>query len=186
MKFGVGFTIFKHIWELFVLELQNKKPFQARQLFFFILKLVKTSHIDDYDQFFCKWRNGSGTALAHETFHFQKRKQKNNKRKKSITLFLPAQLELVAADSERIAICQEFRPAPLKIASSRLLGGSRLGGSAARANWGAALQTGMLSVRANAPWERAHAPRELAVRKQLSFSGSCAGTGCPLELSFPL
>lgn len=52
MKFGVGFTIFKRIWELYVLELRNKKTFQARQLFFFILKLVKTSHIDNYDQFF--------------------------------------------------------------------------------------------------------------------------------------
>lgn len=56
MKFGVGFTIFKCIWELCVLELQNKKLFQARQLLvfwvFFILKLVKTSYIDNYDLFF--------------------------------------------------------------------------------------------------------------------------------------
>lgn len=34
MKFGFGFPIFKRIWELYVLELQNKKTFQARQFFF--------------------------------------------------------------------------------------------------------------------------------------------------------
>lgn len=112
MKFGVGFTIFKCIWELCVLELQNKKIFQARQLLvwlgFFIRKLVKTSDIDNYDLFFFfKLRNVSRAALSHKTFHFQKEK---GKRKKSITLFLLAQLELVAVDSERIAICKEFQP----------------------------------------------------------------------------
>lgn len=31
MKFGVGFTIFKRIWELDMPELQNKKTKRARQ-----------------------------------------------------------------------------------------------------------------------------------------------------------
>lgn len=81
MKFGVGFTIFKCIWELCVLELQNKKIFQARQLLvwlgFFIRKLVKTSDIDNYDLFFFfKLRNVSRAALSHKTFHFQKKREK--------------------------------------------------------------------------------------------------------------
>lgn len=63
MNFGVGFTIFKPIWKLDVLELQNKqteKTFGARQgfyfyfnLFFFSLKLVKTSHRHSYGH--CSW-----------------------------------------------------------------------------------------------------------------------------------
>lgn len=61
-------------------------------------------------------------------FIFQK-KTKQKKKKKSITLFLLAQLERAAADWERIAICKEFQPALLKIASSQFLQGRRLGGS---------------------------------------------------------
>lgn len=59
-------------------------------------------------------------------FIFQK---KTKQKKKSITLFLLAQLERAAADWERIAICKEFQPALLKIASSQFLQGRRLGGS---------------------------------------------------------
>jgi len=54
--------------------------------------------------------------LPFPTKPFIFRKRKKERRQKSITLVLPAQLELVALGSERIAICQEFQPARLKIA----------------------------------------------------------------------
>lgn len=40
-----------------------------------------------------------------------------------------------AADWERIAICKEFQPALLKIASSQFLQGRRLGGSMVGTGW---------------------------------------------------
>lgn len=100
-------------------------------------------------------RNVSRTALSHKTFHFQKNKIK----KKKITLFLLAQLELVAVDSERIAICKEFQPAQLKIAFSQFLGGNRLSGSMVKAGWRTAVLTRTVSVQDNAPWElHGHVP----------------------------
>lgn len=78
------------------------------------------------------------------------------KKKKSITLFLLAQLELVAVDSKRIAICKEFQPALLKIASSQFLGGSGLSGAVLKANW------------------RASFPSR-APRRRAAHLGSCLG-----------
>lgn len=90
-------------------------------------------------------------------------------------------------DSKRIAICKEFQPALLKIASSQFLGGSRLSGSVVKANWRAAFLTRTVSVQENTPWEPlGHVPLGnsllrwlLPGREHLFFSGSSAGGGCP-------
>lgn len=89
-------------------------------------------------------------------------------------------------DSERIAICKEFQPALLKIASSQFLGGSRLSGSVVKASWRAALRTGTVPDQDNTPGEPlGNSPREFAAevllpgRKHVFFSRSSAGGGCP-------
>lgn len=75
-------------------------------------------------------------------------------------------------DSERIAICKEFQPARLKIASSQFLGGSRLSGSALEAKGGAAFPTGTLPVQDNA----------LGAAQAPSPWGSAAGEEAALPL----
>lgn len=74
-------------------------------------------------------------SFPTKPFIFQKENEAKKKEKKSITLFLFTQLERAAADWERIAICKEFQPALLKIASSQFLQGRRLGGSMVGTGW---------------------------------------------------
>lgn len=71
-------------------------------------------------------------SFSAKPFIFQK---ENEAKKKSITLLLLTELERAAVDWERIAICKEFQPALLKIASSQFLQGRRLGGSMVGTGW---------------------------------------------------
>lgn len=63
---------------------------------------------------------------------------------KSITLFLLAQLGPVAVDPDIIAICKEFQPVLLKIASSRFVGAEQLNKKADWRSWRAAVVLGGL------------------------------------------